>query len=85
LSGVWIFAIVALFANWFVPGVREMWTDLNEKWLEIAESFDFRLTRHWNLDNLGKFAQKRHSLPSGSRKPKLNSSGILSLAPGGKK
>ena len=56
-----------------------------EKWLEIAESFDFGLTYHLNLDNLEKFAQKRHSLLSGSRKPKLNSSGILSLAPGGKK
>ena len=55
------------------------------KWLEIAKNFDFRLTIRRDLDNLEKFAQKRHSLLSGPRKPKLNSSGKLSLAPGSRK
>jgi len=45
-------------------GTREMRPRTDRKWLEISRNFDFRLTRHRTLDNIEKFAQKRHSLLS---------------------
>ena len=85
LSGVRLFAIVALLRTGLLRGIREMRPRTSRKWLEISRNLDFRLTCDRNLDNLEQFAQKRHSLLSGPRKPKLNSSGILSLAPGSRK
>ena len=76
------------WASGYLPSVRCCELGLSagcgirngRKWLEIAKNFDFRLTSRRDLDNLEKFAQKRHSLLSGPRKSKLNSCRMLSLA-----
>jgi hypothetical protein len=79
-----------LSASGYLPLLRLLRTGLSlcrdsneskKRRLEIAEIFNFSLTCRIDSDNLEKFAQKRHSLLSGSRKSKLSSSKMLRLAP----